>query len=447
MTFRNYSTFLLLRTFLLTCALAAFLYGILAQSPYWAVGGGVMTLVFFRSLYRSVMRRFREMDDFFEAVKYRDFSRWFSEKHGSLEIRQLHRGFNLVNQTFRDINQEREVQFQYLQKILEMVEVGIIAYNLETGKVLWVNEYLLKILDLPSFKRIGFIAKRLPEAYEELFETYHAATVSVQLPLRRDTLRVLIADTVFEVGESSYKLVVMQNIEETLNRNESDAWKKLLSVMTHEIMNSIAPISSLSQTLQGHVREAIDNPGTELELEDLDAGIGSIRKRSEGLMKFAKTYRSLHKVTQLNRSTIASEDLFANIRILLEPSLKQREVELSFSSPQPDIKLDIDTYLIEQVLINLIINAMDACENRSDALVQVMARKDTNGQHTIRVVDNGKGIPEEIQETVFVPFFSTKSTGSGIGLSLCKQIMTLHGGKVRLRSQVGMGTEIRLLFP
>lgn len=446
MIFKSYAIFLLLRTFLLAASLAVCIYGILKPHPYLAVGAGLVSLLAFRSLYRSVVRRFREMDDFFEAVKYRDFSRWFSEKHGSLEIRKLHRGFNLVNKTFKDINQEREVQFRYLQKILKMVEVGIIAFNLETGQVLWVNEYLLKILDVPSFKRIRFIAKRLPEAYEELFETYHATTASVELPIRGDSVRVLIADTVFLVGEDSYKLVVLQNIEETLNRNESEAWKKLLSVMTHEIMNSIAPISSLSETLQGHLQEAMDHPETPLELEDLSAGIQSIQRRSEGLMKFARTYRSLHKVTQLNRTTIDSEELFENIRILLEPSLNLRKVALTFSSPQPDLRLNIDTYLIEQVLINLIINAMDACEDRPDSAVRVVARKNVQGQDTIRLIDNGKGIPEEIRETVFVPFFSTKSTGSGIGLSLCKQIMTLHGGKVRLRSQVDAGTEMRLIF-
>lgn len=447
MIFRSYAAFLLLRTFLLAVSLAVCIYGWLKPQMYLAAGGALVSLLAFRSLYQSVVRRFREMDDFFEAVKYRDFSRWFSEKHGSMEIRKLHRGFNLVNKTFKDINQEREVQFRYLQKILEMVEVGIIAFNLETGQVLWVNEYLLRLLDIPSFKRINFIAKRLPEAYEELFETYHATTASVELPIRRDSVRVLIADTVFQVGEDSYKLVVLQNIEETLNRNESEAWKKLLSVMTHEIMNSIAPISSLSGTLQDHLQEAMEDPGTPLELEDLSAGIQSIQRRSEGLMKFARTYRSLHKVTQLNRTTIVSSELFENIRILLEPSLKQRQVALVFTSPQPDLRLDIDTYLIEQVLINLIINAMDACENRPDPMVRVVARKNNQGQGTIRVVDNGKGIPEEIRETVFVPFFSTKATGSGIGLSLCKQIMTLHGGKVRLRSEVDTGTEIRLIFP
>ncbi|EAR14511.1 sensor histidine kinase [Robiginitalea biformata] len=447
MTFRSYAAFLLLRTFLLAASLAVCIYGWLKPHTYLALGGALVSLWALNSLYRSVVRRFREMDDFFEAVKYRDFSRWFSEKHGSLEIRKLHRGFNLVNKTFKDINQEREVQFRYLQKILEMVEVGIIAFNLETGQVLWVNEYLLRLLDIPSFKRISFIAKRLPQAYEELFETYHATTASVELPIRQDSVRVLIADTVFQVGEDSYKLVVLQNIEETLNRNESDAWKKLLSVMTHEIMNSIAPISSLSGTLQDHIQTAMDDPEKPLELEDLSAGIHSIQRRSEGLMKFARTYRSLHKVTQLNRTTIGSAELFENIRILLEPSLKQRQVDLIFSSPQPDLRLDIDTYLIEQVLINLVINAMDACENRPGSSVRVVARKNEQGQGTIRVIDNGKGIPEEIRETVFVPFFSTKATGSGIGLSLCKQIMTLHRGKVRLRSQVDTGTEIRLIFP
>ena len=447
MAYRRYSLFLFVRVLILAAALVLLIYGVLKPMAYLAIVGGILSATGFLSLYRQVLRRFNEMDDFFEAVKYRDFSRWFSEQHGSREVRELHKGFNLVNKTFKDINQEREVQFLYLQKILEMVEVGIIAYNLESGKVLWVNEYLLHLLDLPSFRKISFVARRLPEAYEELFETYHPGSVSATLKVRGEELKVLVADTVFQAGEDAYKLVVAQNIEETLNQTESEAWKKLLSVMTHEIMNSIAPISSLAETLQFHVRQAQQSPEARLDLDDLGSGIQSIRKRSEGLLKFAKTYRSLHKVTQLNRSVVPTSELFANIRILMQPSLEQRQVLLEFESPLPDLELEIDTHLIEQVLINLILNGMDACEDLTEARVLVSAAKGRSGQNEIRVRDNGRGIPEEIRETVFVPFFSTKKSGSGIGLSLCKQIMTLHGGRVQLISEEGVGTEMRLVFP
>ncbi len=448
MIFRSYTLALLWRIALLTGGLTLLLFGLLRGQVYAFFGGTGLVLYAFYSLYRFLSRRFRAVNDFFEAVKYRDFSRWFSEKHGTRDIRELHRGFNLINQTFKDINNERQVQFLYLQRILEMVEVGILAFNTESGEVLWANGQLLKTLDLPSFRNISFLAKRLPAVYDELFETYHAAPVTVGLRLRQETVRVLISDTIFQVAEDSFKLIVLQNIEDTLNRSESEAWKKLLSVMTHEIMNSIAPISSLSDTLQAHLREAIEQPGQRpLNLEDLSSGIRSISKRSEGLMKFAKTYRSLNKVTQLNRSSIRSGELFANIRILMEPSLEDRNIGMHFSSPQPDLELEIDTYLVEQVLINLILNAMDACEGTAEGKVHISAARSESGKPVIRVTDNGAGIPEEILETIFIPFFSTKKKGSGIGLSLCKQIMTLHGGQIQVRSLNGAGTEMRLIFP
>lgn len=448
MIFRSYTLALLGRLALLTGGLALLLFGLLQNQVYPTLGGGSLALYALGSLYRFLSRRFRAINDFFEAVKYRDFSRWFSEKHGTRDIRELHRGFNLINQTFKDINRERQAQSLYLQRILEMVEVGILSFNTETGEVLWANEQLLKILDLPHFRNISFLTRRLPEAYEELFETYHPTPVTVGLRLRRDTVRVLISDTVFQVGEDAFKLMVVQNIEDTLNRSESEAWKKLLSVMTHEIMNSIAPISSLSDTLQAHVQEAMDQPEhSPVNLEDLSSGIRSISKRSEGLMKFAKTYRSLNKVTQLNRTSIRSGELFANIRVLMQPSLENRQIGMQFASPSPDLELEIDTYLIEQVLINLILNAMDACENVREGQVHISALRSDSGKPVIRVADNGTGIPEEILETIFVPFFSTKKKGSGIGLSLCKQIMTLHGGQIQVRSREGAGTEMRLVFP
>lgn len=448
MIFKSYTLALLGRSALLTGGLALCLYGLLRGQVYATLGGAMGSAYAFFSLYRFLSRRFRAINDFFEAVKYRDFSRWFSEKHGTSDIRELHRGFNLINQTFRDINNERQLQFLYLQRILELVEVGILAFNTETGEVLWANGQLLKILDLPTFRNINFLRRRLPGAYEELFETYHPAPVTAGLRLRRDTVRVLISDTVFQVGDHAYKLIVIQNIEDTLNRSESEAWKKLLSVMTHEIMNSIAPISSLSDTLQAHLQAAMERPGEQpVNLEDLSSGIRSISKRSEGLMKFAKTYRSLNKVTQLNRTSIRSAELFANIRVLMQPSLEDRHIGMRFSSPQPDLELEIDTYLIEQVLINLILNAMDACEQARPGQVSISAELSDSGKPLIRVADNGVGIPAEILETIFVPFFSTKKKGSGVGLSLCKQIMTLHGGQIQVRSRQGAGTEMRLVFP
>ena len=421
-------------------------YSINANKTYLIIGGVLLILILIQNLYHFVAKRFIEIDDFFEAVKYRDFSRWFSEEHGSPDIRKLHRGFNRVNTTFKDINKEREAQFLYLQKILEMVDVGIIAYNIETGDVLWVNDALLNILDLPSFKNIRFVQKRRPQLHDDLFETYYSSNQPVTLHTKEETIKVMLTDTIFQIGEDAFKLIVAQNIEDTLNKSESEAWKKLLSVMTHEIMNSIAPISSLSQTLQGEVQKSIDAPDTHtLNLIDLNAGITSIKSRSEGLMKFAKTYRTLNKVSQVNRSRVKVNQLFANINNLMQPSLDKKNIDLSFINKNAKLELNIDVHLIEQVMINLILNARDACSDSNNPKIVVAAEKFRDSIQ-IKVSDNGKGIPKEVLDNIFIPFFSTKKTGSGIGLSLSKQIMMLHNGRIQVQSEEGKGTVISLFF-
>ena len=422
-------------------------YGILESHLYAIIGGAIITLYFFINMYRYVVRRFVEMDDFFESVKYRDFSRWFVEDRGAQDMRKLHIGFNLVNRTIKEINNERQAQFVYLQKILAMVNVGIISFNVETGDVLWINDSFLKLLDFPNFKNISFVKSRRPQVYEELFDKYHTTITSTTLRMRQEDTKVLISDTVFEVEESSFKLVVIQNIEDTLNHNESEAWKKLLSVMTHEIMNSIAPISSLAETLETSLKESIEQPEiTTTNPEDLLAGVSSIKRRSEGLMKFAQTYRSLNKVTHINRSEIIVHDLFDSIKSLLQPSILEKKVSLDFNLPNPKLKLEIDSYLIEQELINLIVNAIEATEGADHPQVNVLAETNSKGSVQIIIRDNGTGIPIEIMESIFVPFFSTKNRGSGIGLSLSKQIMTLHKGKIQLRNLEPRGAEAMLLF-
>ncbi len=242
-------------------------------------------------------------------------------------------------------------------------------------------------------------------------------------------------------------MIVLQNIEDTLSRTESEAWKKLLSVMTHEIMNSIAPISSLAETLQTKVQQSIKDPvAHELEIHDLDAGIESIKKRSEGLLKFAKTYRSLNKITKLNLNNILVSDLFENIINLMKPSLESKNIVFDYEMDNLDLHMELDTYLIEQVLINLVLNSVEACKESKEPRITLIAQRNTKGNSIIKIRDNGKGIPEEIMDDIFIPFFSTKKNGSGIGLSLCKQIILLHNGKIQIKSVVGKGTVISLVF-
>lgn len=447
MNYRTYIFKLFFRILLLVGAIIGLIYTIYIEKTVYSIILAVLILYLIGSTYNFVKRRFVAMEDFFEAVKYRDFSRWFPEDRGPKDIRFLYTGFNEINRTIKEINSKNEAQYVYLQKILEMVDIGIIAYNLETGNVLWSNDSFGEILDIPSFKNIKFVENRKPELYNTVFETYHREPNSISIALQNDSIKILISDTVFQVDDDAFKLIVIQDIDNTLNKNESESWKKLLSVMTHEIMNSIAPISSLADTLQSNLQLAIEQPNeSHLELEDLNAGIKTIKNRSEGLLQFAKTYRSLSKVTNLNLQRIKISELFGNIQLLMEPSIQAKNISIKFDITPPKLELDIDTHLIEQVLINLILNAVDAVKDQANAKIKVIATQNPNRDIIIKVYDNGSGIPQDILENIFVPFFTSKATGSGIGLSLCKQIMLLHKGRIIVKSIEGEGSVFSLVF-
>jgi nitrogen fixation/metabolism regulation signal transduction histidine kinase len=446
MTFKNYHTGVLIRILLLNIVIGILAYCVMDSYYMVATGSLVLLIIITYEFFRFLSRRFTIIEDFFESIKYRDFSRHYLEKNKSRDIQSLYHGFNTVNEVVRKINSEKEKQHLYLQKILELIDIGILAYNTKTGEVLWANESFQDSLDFPSFKNISFVKSRNKEIHQLLFDNFYPEASALEIPVKKETIKVLVSNSLFNVGENSFKLIVLHNIEDTLNKTESEAWKKLLSVMTHEIMNSIAPISSLAGTLKFQVEMHHQNPEkNNLDIEDLNTGLFSIEKRSEGLLKFAKTYRSLSKVTNINKEQIQISELFKNMQYLLKPK-NNKEVKLDFELNDTNLKVEADAYLLEQVLINLVLNALEACENIPKPRVKVSADKKFDGHVVIAVTDNGPGIPEEIKDRVFVPFFTTKKEGSGIGLSLSKQIMTLHGGKIQVKSEINKGTLINLIF-
>jgi signal transduction histidine kinase len=217
--------------------------------------------------------------------------------------------------------------------------------------------------------------------------------------------------------------------------------------MTHEIMNSVAPISSLAETMLNRLQESARLlEGQAGALEDLELGIGTIRRRSEGLLKFAETYRNLNKITTLNLKKVFARDLFENLHHLMQPTLEQKNIEMDILLMDPDLSLDADTNLIEQVLINLVVNAIEAVKDRDTPVITLAAYAAANGRPVIKVSDNGMGMSPEVMDNIFIPFFSTKKTGSGIGLSLCKQILLLHKGNIQVQSAEGVGSSFLLHF-
>lgn len=446
---------LIVRLFILSLMISVFVFGIynldfkadILRSIIIAALIFLIIILSIRNIINFTTRRYSEMDRFFESVKYRDFTQWFNEDSGPKDIRKLHKGFNSINETIKKVNKEKEVQYLYLQKILELVDTGIIAFNIESGKVLWVNDSFNELLNIPNIKNIEFVKKRNPKIFRDVFEADHVNGNTISIDSETDKTKILISNSSFMVKDEKFKLVVLQNIENTLNQNQAEAWNKLLRVMTHEIMNSIAPISSLAETLQTKIQASLENPNDyEIDVNDLYLGIDSIRNRSEGLMKFANTYRGLNKIDHLNLSNTSVEVLFESISNLLQPSLDSKNIEMQFHLDNPGLQIEMDTALIEQVLINLIKNSIEACKDVESPLITIAAEKNIDGIAMIKITDNGTGIPEELLDKIFIPFFSTKKNGSGIGLSLCQQIMFLHKGKIKINSIENSGTAIQLIF-
>ena len=447
MIFKQYHIRLLVRVCLLFITLTC--TSLLVVRGPWVYLAVLLPLILFQlvDFYRFNKKAQDEVQQFVESVHYRDFSRHFDVKHAPLELQPLRKGFNDINTTFKLISRERETQYQYLQKILELVDTGILSYEHKTGAIGWMNESLKKMLSIPYLKTIHSLEKKDHSLYQEVLGLKPGDNKVVSISRENNAFKALLSATAFQTEDRIYKLIAFQNIDEALDETEAKAWQKLLSVMTHEIMNSIAPISSLADTMLNRLEYSVSHLREQpAAFEDLQLGIETIRRRSEGLLRFAETYRNLNKITTPNRKRIYVRDLFENLHQLMQPTLEQKNIELEIVLKEPELSLDADASLVEQVLINLVVNAIEAVKDREEPRIKLSAYSTPAGKVFVKVADNGAGISQELIDKIFVPFFSTRKNGSGIGLSLCKQIMMLHKGNIQVQSIENEGSSFNLLF-
>jgi len=446
MIFKRYQERILIRVLLMFITLSGASF-LMVKGRYEFLSALVPVIIFqlvdFYNFHRKAQM---EVEQFVESIHYRDFSRYFDVKQAPVELQSLRQGFNEINTTFKHISRERETQYQYLQKILELVNTGILSYEHKSGDISWMNEAFKSMLGIPYLKTIHSLERRDVNLYQEILNLRPGENKVVTLTKDGNSFKTLMAATAFQTDGKIYKLIAFQDVNEALDEQEAKSWKKLLSVMTHEIMNSVAPIASLAETLSHRLQASAalldGQPGA---LEDLQIGVGTIRRRSEGLLKFAETYRSLNKITTLNLTKVYVRDLFENLHVLMEPTFEQKNIEMEIILKDPDMTLDADVSLIEQVLINLVVNAVEAIKDSAEPTI-TLSGTTYNGRPLIKVADNGTGMSPEVMDNIFIPFFSTKKTGSGIGLSLCKQIMLLHKGNIQVQSIEGEGSAFLMQF-
>lgn len=447
MIFNRYEWRLLLRVFLLLVVLTvtAFVIVSLNQLLYLVI---LLPLVAYSvvDMIRFQKKAQDEVNQFVESIHYRDFSRHFDVRKAPNELKPLRKGFNDINTTFKLISRERETQYHYLQKILELVDTGILSYEEETGETGWINEAFKTIIGVPYLKTVHSLEKREPSLYAELIKLKPGDSKIITVTRNQQQVKILVNASLMRSDDKLYKLIAFQNVNEALDETESKAWSKLLNVMTHEIMNSVAPISSLADTLKNRLQSPdIAESLPHSDLEDIELGIDTIKRRSEGLLKFTESYRSLNKITKLDLNKIMVRNIFENLNSLMTPTLEKKKIELEIILRDPTLAIEADINLIEQVMINLLVNAIEAVKDRETPRITLTAEIQ-GGKTFVKVIDNGLGMPPELLDKIFIPFFSTRKTGSGIGLSLCKQIMLLHKGNIQVQSTEGKGSAFILSF-
>jgi two-component system, NtrC family, nitrogen regulation sensor histidine kinase NtrY len=464
----RYEISLTIRVVLLLASITACAFCIVSNRYTLLIFVGLMIVFQIFNFVQFINKTNIELSQFIEAVQYRDFSLQFTEKNAPVSVRQLRRAFNQINSTFKQLSSEREEQYQYLQKILELVDTGILSYN-QTGEVGWINESFKRMLNVPYLRNISALEKRENAVYQAIMSLENGDSQLVKINQKQ----VLLAKTTFLNDGIETSLIAFQNVNEAIEDTEAQAYQKLLRVMTHEIMNSVAPIASLAETMEKALlrrkggkeegRQELEedgnkggretgenyNPENILDSErlaDISLGISTIRKRSENLLKFADTYRQLAKVSMTSFSEFYVRDLFEGVEILLENQLERHQIEFDVVIKDFNMTIEGDMVLIEQVLINLIINAIDAVKKQPEPTITLSVFMNQEERAVIEVRDNGVGMSAELMDKIFVPFFTSKANGSGIGLSLSKQIMTLHKGTITVNSTEGKGAIFRLGF-
>ena len=387
-------------------------------------------VVIFHLLY-LYLRPVRRISRIVESFRYGDFTLTFSvDVHNLMEKRMVD-NLNEAIAQYRMKQSEMEGKYQYLETLLDTVDTSVLVLD-KQGNVKWMNRASVQDLCGYAIHHMDDL-KGLNPDFPALLNALQPGEVKVIRIYKEEVMQdMAITVTEYVTNRTNLRLVNLKNIRSVLEENEMEAWQKLVRVLTHEIMNSITPIISLSDTLcERAIQQGMDEESLMLQ------GMKTIHRRSKGLMNFVENYRKLSRLSSPVLAPVSVGELLGDIKKLFSSS----DVRYIYKVEDEKRKLMIDRSQMEQVLINLLKNASEACEESSNPEVVI----DTTYQEDkhifqLSVTDNGCGILPEVQERIFIPFFTTKPTGSGIGLSLCKQIVAMHGGSIRVKSEIGKGS-------
>jgi len=391
----------------------------------------VIALLQVVGLLHYVESHVNTLEEFFAAINYEDFTRRFVEDDVDVELKEA---FNRILARFQDARAERDIQAGYLETVVKHVPVPFIAARPD-GTLSLVNNPARRLTGLPALRHFDQLAELDPALPALMQSIEPGAQQLLQTRLRDVPAELRVSVSEIRMAGETERLYSIENLSGELTARESSAWRNLIRVLTHEIVNTLTPVTSLAHT----AATMLSDPDA---TDDIQEAVTTIARRSEGLMRFVSRYRELLKVPQPDPEAVKVADALHGVAALLVSELKG--VDLRIDVVPETLEVHADRQLLDQVLVNLVKNAAHATGDMDSPELQLSGKLDF-GRVIIRVRDNGAGIPEETMDQIFVPFFTTKRDGSGIGLSLSRQIMTAHRGEIVVES-AATGTTVSLLF-
>ncbi|MTI41842.1 sensor histidine kinase [Fulvivirga lutimaris] len=402
------------------------------------------------SLIKYVQRGNEDILEFLESIENDDITHRYKTDFDNPELNRLNAALNNVLNNLHEARKEKEADYQYLKNIVQHIGIGLITFD-KKGKIQIINTAAKKLLKVSQLENISDLKTLNENLVDIIIRLRTGGRDLIRMEIGGDIVQLAIYAIELTLRGKMYKLISIQNIQNELEEKEMEAWQNLVRVLTHEIMNSVTPISSLANTVEDELKHQLSNDQeinaiSNEDVEDLHLAVQTIKKRSQGLIRFVQDFRNLTHIPKPKIAEIGVKPLLVEMLMLLKKEIESNDVKASINVDPPSMTINADKELIEQVLINLIKNATQAFDEQTNKLVEVKAYFDEKSRPIISVKDNGNGIDDEALQKIFIPFFTTKKSGSGIGLSLSRQIMRQHQGMLGVKSKVDEGTEFFLRF-
>lgn len=459
MVFKKFTIEVVIRTIVLLLTLMGLAWLISDGGKFiTSVIVGIVSILQVWWLIKVVDRTNSELARFLNAIRYNDFLQSFSIEHLGSSFGELNEAFDDIIIKFKEARTEKEAQARYLQILLEHIPVSVVSLHGD-GRVELLNNAARKLFNVPDITDMDAFHSFGPRFQRDMNQCQTGQTRLTQLEHDGEVENLIMSTTEMTVAGDQQRLVTLQNIQSELDATELTAWQDLVRVLSHEIMNSITPISSLARTsaelvddLAKDVKEGI--PHHPDDYQDIKDAVDTVARRSEGLMHFVKSYRKLTQMPPPKTQKVAFKDYFGRLENLMKAEWKGRGISLHVDLQDPQLVIVADEEQLDQAVINLLQNAADAVTEQNltattgtiAGQVTLTGRLSERGRAVIEIADNGRGIDPEKAEKIFLPFFTTKDTGSGIGLALVRQIMLVHKGSVYAGKSDAGGALFRLTF-